>query len=308
MPRASVALVTSSEIPDLDPDDAALIPLLAARGVDARPAVWDNPGVDWDAFDLAVIRSTRDYSRRREEFVRWAHSVPRLANTARAVEWNTDKHYLRDLEDAGVPIVHTDWLEPGRGLGSRGLHTRFPALGDFVIKPAVSAGSLDTERYSAASAQARGRAIVHSLRLLGEGRTVMLQRYVQSIDTTGESALVFIEGRFAWAARKEAMLDGQTGELAGVYRHGRTDGHEASEEEVATARQTLAAAARLLDCAGTPVSPFLYARVDVVAGPNGPEVMELELTEPSLYAGLARGGPAVVAAAIAGRVLGDQAG
>ena len=37
------------------------IEALAARGVDASPAVWDDDGVDWAHFDLVVVRSTWDY-------------------------------------------------------------------------------------------------------------------------------------------------------------------------------------------------------------------------------------------------------
>ncbi len=96
-------------------------------------------------FDLVVIRSTWDYAQRRGEFVAWAQRVAqmtRLSNPFPVIRWNTDKHYLAELEAAGVPVVPTIWLEPELHLSGRALHTRFPAGGDFVIKPAVSAGSL----------------------------------------------------------------------------------------------------------------------------------------------------------------------
>ncbi len=67
--------------------------------------------------------------------------MTRLSNPFPVIRWNTDKHYLAELEAAGVPVVPTIWLEPDLHLSGRALHTRFPAGGDFVIKPAVSAGS-----------------------------------------------------------------------------------------------------------------------------------------------------------------------
>jgi len=49
---------------------------LRERGVDAQPAVWDDAAIDWDAYDLVIVRSAWDYSARRDEFVAWARSVP----------------------------------------------------------------------------------------------------------------------------------------------------------------------------------------------------------------------------------------
>ena len=74
---------------------------------------WDDPAVDWDAYHLSVLRSPWDYPARRDEFVAWARRVPRLANPADVVEWNTDKHYLRELAAAGVPVTPTTFVEPG---------------------------------------------------------------------------------------------------------------------------------------------------------------------------------------------------
>ena len=53
----AVAIVTCSILPDLFEDDRPVLGLLAERGVDAVAAVWDDPAVDWAAFDLAVVRN-----------------------------------------------------------------------------------------------------------------------------------------------------------------------------------------------------------------------------------------------------------
>ncbi len=137
------------------------------------------------------------------------------------IRWNTDKHYLAELEAAGVPVVPTIWLEPELHLSGRALHTRFPAGGDFVIKPAVSAGSRDTGRYTAINASSRGLAIQHAKRLLGDERTVMVQRYQRSVDTVGEHAHIFISGEYSHSIMKGAMLDGPDVAVAGLYREER---------------------------------------------------------------------------------------
>ncbi len=305
----SIALATCAALPDLHEDDAPLLAALADRGVDVSPAVWDDPSVDWSGFDLVVIRSTWDYAARHTEFLRWAARVEattRLANPLPVVAWNTDKHYLRDLESVGVPVVPTQWLEPTRVFTSRALHTRFPASGDFVIKPAVSAGSIDTGRYTAMDAHSRGLAISHARRLLADSRTVMVQRYMSSVDTVGERAHVFVAGEYSHSVHKGAMLDGPDVGAQGVYREERMSGLEPSEGEVAFAADVVRAARRFFDRSADGVElvtePLLYARVDVVTNDAGePVLMELELVEPSLFTSLAPGSLDRVADAVAAR-------
>src|SRR5215210_3511339 len=95
-----VALVTCATLPDLDKDDRPLVELLGERGYTATAAVWDDASVDWDRFEVSVLRSTWDYTERRDAFVAWAASVPRLDNEPDIVAWNTDKRYLADLATA----------------------------------------------------------------------------------------------------------------------------------------------------------------------------------------------------------------
>jgi hypothetical protein len=285
----------------LDSYDAVLAPRLEAMGVAVDAAVWDDPTVDWDAYDLAVVRSTWDYAARRDEFLAWAESVPRLANAASTLRWNTDKHYLQDLGRRGVAVVPTTWLEPAQGLDARGLHTRMPALGDFVLKPAVAAGSIGAGRYSANDSQLRGRAIAYALRLLGQGATVMLQRYLPAVDTLGETSMVFLDGRFAYAVRKQAMLTGPEHGGDRRYQPERLEGgYSPTAAELNVGAAAIDAA---MDALGQPLRPFLYARADLVPGPDGaPVLLELELTEPSLFPELAAGGIELVCRAIVGRL------
>lgn len=307
----TIALVTSSALPDLHEDDAPLLGALADRGHEAAPVVWDDPSVDWSTFDLAVIRSTWDYSQRQAEFHEWASkaaSQTRLLNPLAAVRWNTDKHYLRELEAAGIPVVPTMWLEADRHLSSRALHTRFPAHGDFVIKPAVSAGSLDTGRYTAIDAVSRALAIQHARRLLAADRTVMVQRYLTSVDRDGERAHVFIDGEYSHTALKAALLDGPDVATRGLYKEERMSPTSASPEEVEMAHEVIRTARRLLtersDGVAEP-SPLLFARVDVVSADDGhPVLMELELVEPSLFLSLADGALDRLADAVVARAAG----
>ena len=107
-----VALATCSLLPDLDADERMLIPALAAHGLTAEPRVWDDAGVRWDEFRLVVVRSTWDYAARRDAFLTWAASLPRVLNPVDVLTWNTDKTYLRTLAASGVPTVPTTWIGP----------------------------------------------------------------------------------------------------------------------------------------------------------------------------------------------------
>src|SRR5699024_2115712 len=93
-----------------------------------------------------------------------------------------------------------------RGYDKRALHNRFPAREDFVIKPAISAGSAAAGRYTATDADSRRHAIEHAMHLLREGNSVMVQRYMPKVDAHGEIALVFFHGTYSHAMKKPALL------------------------------------------------------------------------------------------------------
>jgi glutathione synthase/RimK-type ligase-like ATP-grasp enzyme len=265
-----VALATAAEVADLDPDDRLLVDALARRGVRSAPAVWDAP-VDWGAFDLVVIRSTWDYATRRDEFVAWARAVSavtRLANDVAVIVWNTDKRYLRDLAQTGLPVVPTRWIEPGEEIGWPD-HWR-----EYVVKPAVSAGSRDTARYHP---EDRAQAEAHARDLRDAGRAVMVQPYLGAVDTRGETAVLYIGGVASHAVRKGPLLRRGQGFVDGLYAE------EEIEPRTPTDQERLVAD-RVVAYARERTGPLLYARVDLIAGPDGtPVLLELELTEPSLF-------------------------
>jgi hypothetical protein len=284
-----VLLATCAALPDGDVDDAALLAALRGRGVDARFAVWDDPAVDWAA-GLTVLRSTWDYTLRRAEFLDWMDTVPALLNPAPVVLWNSDKVYLHELEAAGIPVTPTTAVPPG---GS----PQFPDAGEFVVKPSVGAGSRGAGRFSADSSHA---AAEHAAALHAVGRTVLVQPYLEGVDEAGETALIYVDGRFSHAIRKGPMLARgavyDVRESSGLYL-----------EENISARDPGAAELRVGAAAVTELTrrfgaPLLYTRVDLLPGPDGPVVVELELVEPSLFLGYADGAAERLAAAIAARL------
>lgn len=279
IPRPRVAYVTSRDAPDLEA--ATALAAFTADGLDARTAVWDDPAADWSQYDLAVVRSTWDYTPRRDAFLAWARhaaAVTVLCNPPAVLERNTDKTYLRDLADAGTPVVPTAWVAPGQRLTADA--APWPEL---VVKPTVSAGARDTVRTTDPAVAA-----AHADALTAAGRTAMVQPYLPSVDTEGETSLVFVGGSFSHAIRRGPMLSGPDGRFADELRRPDAD-------QTAVAEQVLAAVPERAD--------LLYARVDLVRDRDGaPLLIELELTEPRLFLQYDADAPARLAAAVRTRL------
>ncbi|MFB4307690.1 RimK family alpha-L-glutamate ligase [Actinomadura sp. GTD37] len=280
----TIAFATCSLLPEGSDDVRTLIAACAALGVAAEPVIWDGDA-DWSRYDLVVVRSTWDYTSRRDEFTAWAERLPRVLNPAGVIRWNTDKRYLRDLAAAGLPVVPTLWDPDDVPSG-------WP---EYVIKPAVSVGSGDTARWGAGEEE-RARAHLRSLR--EAGRTAMVQPYLSAVDTAGETALVFCDGEYSHAGRKARILTagaGVEGSVRGDATRGRVTASAATGAELDVAHRALAAVPGGRD--------LLYARVDLVPGPDGdPLIIELELTEPNLYLQHGPGSAARFAKAIAARL------
>lgn len=264
-----LALATAVAAWDQDIDLPPLLAACSRAGIHAEALAWDDPTVAWSRFDAVLLRSTWDYTTRLDDFLDWCGRVEQqsaLLNPLSTVRWNIDKHYLRDLAQRGVPVVPTDYLEPGAVPDLQ----RKAAAGDFVVKPCVGAGSRDARRfrpdeYAAAEA--------HAQMLLDSGRSAMLQPYLAGVDSYGETALIHIGGRYSHAIRKGPLLHAGAAGSQALFAAEDIQPRIASDAEHAVAERALAALPEL------PV----YARVDLLPTSQGPVVLELELVEPSLF-------------------------
>jgi len=278
-----VALATSREHAELDPDSRPLIPLLEKCGVVATAEIWNDPQVCWLEFDLVVIRSAWDYIDRLEAFLRWASSLPKILNSAPIVCWNADKQYLLDLLAANVPTVPTRRLEPNAEVA-------LPAA-PLVVKPAVGGGAKDAAWYESGQEQ---QALGHIERLHRAGQSAIVQPYLPRVEQDGELNLVFIGGRYSHAVRRGVVL-GPSGAVGPARREDRQIA-EVSEKQIALATQALAA----VPAGGVEV---LYARVDLLRSDDGRDlVSEVELIEPCLFHAQAPGSAERMADAIAAAV------
>lgn len=266
--RCDIALATHRGLPELDPDDRPLAAALRARGLEVAIVCWDDPAFDWSAARIVLLRSTWDYFHRLDEFFVWAERVSAattLLNPLAALRWNLHKGYLVELAGRGAPVVPTVLLGRGETVDLEALLAE-RGWTDFILKPAVSADSFETHRLSVRDLDV---ARAHVTRLLPE-RDLLLQPFLDTVESYGERCLINVEGTFSHAVRKNALTHG--GRWAGLPEGTPV---EASPEERAAAAAVLAAC---------PLRDLLYARVDLVHDHAGrPLLLELELVEPTLF-------------------------
>lgn len=268
---ADLRVASCLRLPEPDPDAEPLAEAFARVGVEAAVLGWDDPAADWDAPLPTLIRATWTYARFPDEFFRWLERVAAagpLWNPYEVVRANVHKRYLLELPARGVAAVPTELVARG---GTATLDEMLAQLGDgrsgkpldkLVVKPAIGAGSLDTEVFRRGD---DARFTEHLTRLVARG-DALVQPFIDSVHEYGERSMVWIDGELSHAIRKTPRFAGDDERVEGPV--------PIAEDEAKIAEAALAPLAAQL----------LYARVDLARDAQGqPMVMEMELIEPSLF-------------------------
>lgn len=275
-----LALATRSDLPAFEVDDRHLHRALTVRGVSFATPVWDDPAVDWSAFDAVLIRTTWDYQDKLPAFLAWVRRVAAMVplhNPPGVVEWNTHKAYLRDLERHGVRIAPTVWLPRGTRVDVGAL-VRRRGMREGFVKPCVGATARETLRFPA-DATGIIRAQAHVDRLLPD-EDLMLQPFLANVLSRGEWSAIFVDGAITHCVRKVPVR--------GDYRvqddFGASDEPYAPTADEREAAAAAMAAARGGACPAATGGALLYGRADFLWADDGSCVLtELELVEPSLF-------------------------
>ncbi len=277
-----LALATRSDLPAWEVDDRHLHAALQQLGVAFERPVWDDPAVDWRRYAGVLVRTTWDYQDKLPAFRAWVARVAgatRLWNPADVIAWNTHKHYLRELQRAGVPLAMTHWLDRGTRPDLAALVRTFGGREGF-LKPCIGATARETLRFGADAAGLRA-AQAHVDRLLPH-EDLILQPFLPTVTTRGEWSAIFVDGAISHCVRKIPV--------AGDYRvqddfGARDERYEPTAAERAVALQAMAVVQRPGGpCPGADGSPLLYGRTDFLWADDGSCVLtELELVEPSLF-------------------------
>lgn len=237
---------------------------LARAGAEVQPIPWVDAG-GLSGFDLVLPLVAWGYHL---DYVRWLDFLERadeqqlpLINPPALLRWNSDKAYLAELGELGVPTVPTlavesccdaDLEEARRHFGSRWL----------VIKPPVSASAMGAHRIGPDD----------ELPADSRGKPMILQPLIEEIARTGEFSLMLFDGEYSHAVVKRP----RSGDFrVQEYHGGETCPCDAPPAgAVALAKEALAAAP----------ARATYARVDIVPDDEGTlRIMELELIEPALF-------------------------
>lgn len=289
---ARLALATCRDLADLIDDERLLVQDLAAHGVEAVPAVWDDPSVDWRSFDAVLIRTTWDYSARHDAFLAWFAQLEGMGvtvwNSLPMMRWNLDKRYLFRFAGQGVPLLPTRHVPRG---DTESLASILDADGiqDAVVKPVVSAGAARTWRVSRREAVAREALYRREVEL----SDLLVQAYAPEIVSEGEWSLLYFDGEFSHALVKHPG----SGDFRVQEKHGGWyDVRQPSTDLIEQGARILS----LLE--ETPV----YARVDGIVRDGRLHLMELELLEPQLFLALVPEASKRLAGLLAGKLAGRE--
>lgn len=263
------ALLTTDDLDDFFVYDYMTIEPLGKFGWQAEEVSWKDSKVNWNDFDVVIIRSTWDYQNSPDAFLRCLETIDQssaqLENSLELVKWNINKAYLRDLAAKSVKIVPTLWFQTFDEVKVAESFSHFNS-DEIVIKPLVSANADHTYRLTRQTMQQQ----IDVLKSTFSTREFMLQPFVEAIVSEGEYSLFYFAGELSHSIvkrPKEAdfrVQEEHGGQLALV---------DPEPELVALAEFTYRA---------LPEDP-LFARLDFIRTEQGFAVMEIELIEPSLY-------------------------
>ena len=225
--------------------------------------------VDWNDYDLVMIRSPWDYQLDSSGFLNALAAIDassaHLDNPIDIVRWNIDKRYLKELETKGISIVPTVWLESLAKADFADFFERMQ-VNEIVIKPCIGLGALDTFRLS----RENYRDQVEAIRNKFIHRPLMVQPFMQSVVDEGEFSVFYFDGEYSHTILKTPKQDDfRVQEEWG----GRLLKVEPDKTLITAAKNVLT----------TIDQSLLYARLDFIRNGDEFALMEAELIEPSLY-------------------------
>jgi glutathione synthase/RimK-type ligase-like ATP-grasp enzyme len=283
----SIALVTYSQYPKLTDSDCLIAPLILAKNIDVQAVPWDNPAINWQNYDLIVVRSCWNYQHHYAEFMRWLDLLDtqrcRVFNTTTDIRWNSDKLYLQDLAKKDIPIVPTIYLDGHQPIDLENIW--FSSNWEqIVIKPSIGASAYLVSLFTKKEIS---QAKKHLNKIFSDSNAI-IQPFV-SLIKEGEWSIVFIDNEYCHAVRKIP----QKGEFRTNFRY---------HSHIECADLPNIVKTQVIEIYRKLGKDLLYARMDIVLSGSEVMVMELELIEPYLFFDYYPGNAAKFAHAIIKRV------
>ncbi|HYE53731.1 MAG TPA: hypothetical protein VD996_02775 [Chitinophagaceae bacterium] len=257
-----------------DKEHDSLLQFLQDKRLDIHLEAWADETVDWKKYQCIVLKSPWDYVDKPQQFYTWLNYIKQLGvtllNPANIVQWNCDKHYLREIAHAGLRIIPTYYLEQGDTFSA---DTFFEQLqtSKIIVKPCISGASKNTFLITTNDTSATS-----AINQLLQNEAMMVQAFLPQINE-GEWSLLFFNGKFSHALIK---IPNQQ-DFRSQPQYGSTVlSIDPGKEVLQTAQAYVDRFAK--DC--------LYARVDGLMIDNEFHLMELELIDPYLFLDTTNGG------------------
>lgn len=279
MPKFDITLLTSSKYLFAEPgdefietileEDMILQHALEKRSFTVTRINWDNPEFNWAETKYVIFRTPWDYFSRYSEFAPWLEKTAGLTkfiNPVDIIKWNIDKHYMLELQSAGINIPPTVFIEPS---DQRSLAEITEELNwnEFILKPAISGGAWHTYRMNKDNIPEHEKIFKELIK----ERSMLVQEYQKSISEKGEVSYMVIGGSFTHAVLKKGKgADFRVQESFGGTIHD----YSPSPEEIDFAQSVVAKSKK----------GIIYARIDVMWDNNDHlSLGELEVFEPALW-------------------------
>ncbi len=256
-------LATCQAWPNLPDNLTPFVQQLEAQGVKVLVAPWQ----EWQQADWVLPLCAWDYASYSDGFRAWlmhlAEKGMSVFNPLELVQWNMSKDYLLDLAKVVevIPTIVLDAPNPETFLAL--IHQK--SWSEVVLKPLIGQSGKAVTKW-----QAMQQTSLPDFSCYSSG--LIVQPYIQEIEQYGETSMVFFNGEFSHAVKRQPPV--------GEWRANSAYGVEVfaitpSEVALASANQVLQS---------LPVMP-MYARVD------GTDILEqghfllneLEVIEPALY-------------------------
>lgn len=273
-----IAIATRHNLPDWEQDDQPFFQALTAAGIQHDVVPWDSD-TRWSGYDLCLLRTTWDYQERFEEFTQWIKAVSKhtqLCNPESVIHWNSHKSYLQELEQNGVQIAPSVWLDKGQAYNIKRIMAEKGWQQGF-IKPLIGANARECCRFNM-DEPGIAKAQAHIDRLIPE-EDLVLQPYLSTVESFGETSGIFFNNQFSHGTRKVPMQ--------GDFRVQDDYGASDFPYQLSDAEKTLAGKALTYVCERylpPGQDQLLYARIDFLHDADGtPYLNEMELIEPSLF-------------------------
>lgn len=270
----NIALVTyhdkgAYDSPTVESEDDRLLIFLQKKGLKIEMVIWNDPEVNWESYQLAILKSPWDYFDLIAEFHLWLDLLEekkvRLLNPIDVVRWNTDKKYLKDIQAAGLNITPCHFINEKEKINLPDYFNVYQT-DTLIVKPCISGGAKNTFKVTIDNILE----INNKLNELIKEEDFIIQPFLTEVVENGEWSFIFFNGVFSHCLIKKA----KTGDFRVQPAHGGSV-HAQNPDQ------------KLILMAAEYVKHFakncLYARVDGTFINDQFLLMELELIEPFLF-------------------------